>query len=83
MGPADRVKDMTSEDILVDLELFCVGLIMAGSVYCDGPQLEDPTEDFDLWRKSWDMAVPAWNLATGERGWRAVGMNWEYHDEGW
>jgi hypothetical protein len=44
---------MSLESVLADLELFLVGLIMAGTVYCDGPQFEDPTEDFDLWSKSW------------------------------
>jgi len=67
----------------IDLMLFLTGLIMAGTMYCDGPQAEDPAEDFDLWRRSWDAAVPAWNTAARERGWLAVGMSWEYHDTGW
>lgn len=65
----------------IDLELFLVGLIMAGTVYCDGPQIEDPTENFDLWRESWDTAVYAWDLSTRDRSWCAVGMLWEYHGE--
>jgi hypothetical protein len=64
-----------------DLELFLVGLVMAATVYCDGLQVEDPTEDFDLWRTAWDAVGPAWEAAARERGWRAVGMNWEYHHE--
>ena len=74
---------MSFESLWSDLELFLVGLIMAGTMYCDGPQIEDPAEDFDLWRKSWDAAVPAWNLCTRDQGWYAVGMSWEYHTEGW
>ena len=76
-------KRMSLESVLADLELFLVGLIMAGTVCCDGPQFEDPTENFDLWSKSWDVAVPLWSSATKEQGWRAVGMSWEYHNEGW
>lgn len=74
---------MSSKSLWIDLELFLVGLVMAGTVYCDGPQIEDPTENFDLWRKSWDGAVYAWNLSARDRGWLAVGMCWEYHDEVW
>jgi hypothetical protein len=79
----NKKKSMPSESPWSDLELFLVGLIMAGTMYCDGPQIEDPTEDFDLWRRSWDAAVPAWNLCTRNQGWYAVGMSWEYHAEGW
>lgn len=66
-----------------DLTLFLAGLVMAATVYCDGPQIEDPTDDFDLWCKSWDPATRAWDSAARERGWYAVGMVWEYHHEGW
>jgi hypothetical protein len=69
--------------LLTDLELFLVGLIMAATVYCDGPQFEDPADNFDLWRKSWDAAVPAWDQAARGRAWLAVGMNWEYHNDSW
>ncbi len=70
--------------MLADLELFLVGLIMAGTVYCDGPQVEDPTDNFDLWLASWDIAVPMWDDAARQQCWRAVGMCWEYHDNaGW
>ena len=71
---------MFAESFLVDLELFLVGLIMAGTVCCDGPQFEDPTDNFGLWRESWDTTVSAWNFGTRERGWLAVGMHWEYHE---
>ncbi len=74
---------MALESALIDLELFLVGLIMAGTVYCDGPQFEDPAENFDLWRKSWDEIVPAWDHAARGCSWLAVGMTWEYHDDGW
>ena len=74
---------MVLASIMTDLELFLVGLIMAGTVYCDGLQFEDPTADFDLWRMSWDAAVPAWDRAARGRGWRAIGMCWEYHTDGW
>lgn len=74
---------MTVDSVLADLELFLVGLIMAGTVYCDGHQFEDTTADFDLWRKSWDVAVYVWDVATRGRTWRRVGATWEYHNEGW
>jgi hypothetical protein len=74
---------MPPESNWIDLTLFLTGLIIAGTVYCDGPQVEDPTDDFDLWWKSWDTAVPAWNSATREQGWLTVGMSWEYHTGGW
>lgn len=64
--------------MLTDLELFLAGLIMAGSLYCDGSCNSDD-DDFDLWRRCWDIAVPMWNLAAREQGWLAVGMSWEYH----
>lgn len=63
-----------------DLELFLVGLVMAGTVYCDGPQVEDPTDNFDLWLRSWNVAVPTWDARARSQGWYAVGMTWEYHD---
>ena len=74
---------MSPESLWSDLELFLVCLIMAGTVYCDGPQVEYPTDDFDLWRKSWDVTVHSWDLYARSRGWYAVGMSWEYHAEGW
>lgn len=74
---------MVLDNLLADLELFLVGLIMAATVYCDGPQSEGLTDSFEIWRKSWDAAVPAWDCAARGRAWRAVGMNWEYHNEGW
>ena len=75
-----KTKGMAPWSILTDIELFLVGLIMAGTVYSDGPQVEDPSADFDLWRVSWDIAVRAWDLVAREQGWLAVGMCWEYHD---
>ena len=78
-----KAKSMSPKSPWIDLELFLVGLIMAGTVCCDGPQIEDPTEDFDLWQKSWDTAVDLWNLTARDHGWCAVGMSWEYHDAGW
>lgn len=60
---------MHAANVLVDLELFLVGLIMAGTMYCDGPQVEDPTADFDLWRVSWDKVAPSWDLATQGQCW--------------
>jgi hypothetical protein len=71
--------DMISEGALADLELFLVGLIMAGTLYCDGPQLEDPTDNFELWHKSWDMIKPMWDRGASARGWCVVGSVWEYH----
>lgn len=80
-GTQGAIKNnMSAKSVLVDLELFLVGLIMAGTMYCEGPVVEDPTADFDLWRVSWDTAVHTWNLAAREQGWHAVGMSWEYHD---
>lgn len=64
-----------------DLELALVGLLMAASLYCDGPQQDDPTEDFSLWRDSWRALGPAWHDESVRLGWKSVGACWKYHPE--
>lgn len=66
-----------------ELELMLVGMVMAATIYCDEPgnsaPRDDQTEDFDLWRASWDATRPRLEARAMELGWVSVGMNWEYH----
>ncbi len=68
------------------VELFLIGLCMASQIdptmdpssydHTPGPQ----DYDFLLWIRSWDILKPEWDRLARDAGWRAVGMNWEYHD---
>jgi hypothetical protein len=65
--------------VMRDLELFLIGIIMAATLYCDGEQVLDPDDDFELWRRSWDAVRLAWEASARARGWLAVGQQWEFH----
>lgn len=53
---------------MTELETLILGMIMVSTM--DPNDDQDPDIEFETWARFWDRAMPTWNRAARDHGWR-------------